>query len=181
MLIPIKLTPSFFPAYSSFEFKTSSGFVSLLSDNPISSNKISDIGNSSFLIFLFLAKNWYFPSAIWNNFSTSSGLVDSEPWKNVWIICGYFLKNFSFEYFPLIDLFINWALNDFPVPGLPIIIKGIFVTTAINNKNTISSKDLFLPIPLSNSILSNKNFSSIFNISLKWFTSSCIKSSFSNL
>jgi hypothetical protein len=56
------------------------------------------------------------------------------------------------EYFPLIDLFINCALKLFPVPGLPIIISGIFVITDKNNKNTFSFNKVFFPIPFSNSI-----------------------------
>jgi hypothetical protein len=50
------------------------------------------------------------------------------------------------------DLFINCALKLLPVPGLPIIIRGIFVITDKNNKNTFSFNKVFLPIPLSNSI-----------------------------
>ena len=54
------------------------------------------------------------------------------------------------------ELYINWELKLFPVPGLPTIINGIFVITETNNKNTFSFNKSFLPIPFFNSILSIK-------------------------
>jgi len=65
-----------------------------------------------------------------------------------------------------------------PVPGLPTIINGIFVTTAKNNKNKFSFNDSFLPIPGSNSICFNKNSSSILNKSLKCSIFLSLSSSF---
>ena len=139
------------------------------------------MGRFSFLISIFSLKYLYLFSANWNNFSTSSGLVNPEPWKYVWIIDGKFLKNFCLEYFPFNELYTNCALRLFPVPGLPIIINGILVMTDKNIKNTFSFKRLFLPIPLLKSIKFNRKSSSNFRKSLKWLISWPLKSFFSFL
>ena len=49
----------------------------------------------------------------------------------------------------------------FPLPGFPMIIKGIFVFTDQINKNTFSFNNVFLPISGSNSIWAIKYSSSI--------------------
>jgi len=67
------------------------------------------------------------------------------------------LLSFGLEYLPLNELYINWELKVLSIPGLPTIIKGIFVTTTKSNKNKFSFNNWFLPISLSNSICSNKN------------------------
>ena len=118
------------------------------------------MGKSLISLFFLSIKYLYLFSAFSNNFSTSSGLVNSEPWKYVRIIGENFLKNLFLEYFPLNDLYTNCALKLFPEPGLPIIINGILVLIDINDKNTFSFKNVVLAIPLSNSIKSNRNSSS---------------------
>ena len=57
-------------------------------------------------------------------------------------MAGKVLKNSFSENFPLIELFINWQLKLFPLPGLPIIIKGIFVQIDTKSKNRFSLKEL---------------------------------------
>ena len=91
------------------------------------------------------------------------------------------MKNSFLEYIPLIELYISWALKLLPVPGLPTIINGIFVTTAKNNKNKFSFNDSFLPIPGANSTFVNKNSSSILNKSLKCSIFLLLSSSFAVL
>ena len=55
----------------------------------------------------FFIKDSDFDSAFLNNFIKSSGYVDSEPIKYIWIILGNSWKNLLLEYLPLIDLYIN--------------------------------------------------------------------------
>ena len=81
--------------------------------------------------------------ALLNKFSTSSNWVDYEPWKYVWIIFGNFLKNLFLVYIPFIDLYINWALKFLPLPGFPIMIKGILAIADKKNKNTFSFNKVF--------------------------------------
>ena len=44
------------------------------------------------------------------------------------------LLSFGVEYLPLNELYINLELKLLPIPGLPTIIKGIFVTTTKSKK-----------------------------------------------
>jgi len=78
------------------------------------------------------------------------------------------LKNLLLEYSPLDDLFINCTLKLLPVPGLPIIISGIFVIKETNNKKTFSFNNSFSPIPLSGFTCSIKKFCSTFRKSLNF-------------
>ena len=73
---------------------------------------------------------------------------------------GYFLKNFFFEYFPVIALSIKFTLKVLLHPGFPIINIGIFKLIDTNNKNKLSLKGLFSAIPFSKSICDKINFSS---------------------
>ena len=56
------------------------------------------------------------------------------------------------EYWPFKVLYKIWKLNDFPVPGLPTIIKGTLLSIHVKQVNKFSLNALFSAIPFPFSI-----------------------------
>ena len=161
----MKLKPFSFSKSSSLDCNTCRGLSFDWYARSNLSNIIGIIGNSSF----FFLKLFNIFSALLNRHSTSSCSVNWEPWKYTGITWGYFWKNLLFEYLPLIELFNNSTLKFFPLPGFPIIVRGIPVIIETNIENIFSFNKEFLAIPFSNSIWSRINSCSIFKNSKPLF------------
>ena len=101
-------------------------------------------------------------------FLTPLEVLPIEPWNELVIILGRFLKIGLFEELPFIALLISCTLKDLLQPGLPTINIGTFVLIVINRANKLSKSALFLAIPFSNSIFLAMNFCSLFGRSKKF-------------